>query len=151
MEALMRVGNKIRMPMMSGFTLTELLVVMVIVGVLVSLVAPMVYQHVAPAKHTAVRGQMKSFMTALDNFYLDVGRFPTVKEGLEALRKQPSHGTRGWNGPYMRREVPNDPWGSAYVYRAPGENGPYDIVSLGADGKVGGEGEAADIFSWEVE
>jgi general secretion pathway protein G len=151
MEAHMQAGRAHRNLLSSGFTLTELLVVMVIVGVLVSLVAPMVYQHVAPAKHTAARGQMKSFMTALDNFYLDVGRFPKSKEGLEVLRKPPAYGSRGWNGPYMRRDIPSDPWGYAYIYRTPGENGPYDIVSFGADGKAGGEGEAADVFSWQVE
>lgn len=134
----------------SGFTLVELLVVMVIVGLLAAIVAPMVYQHVSPAKHTAVRGQMKSFMTALDNFYVDVGRFPSSKEGLEALRSKPV-GAKGWRGPYLRRNVPKDPWGYAFVYREPGQNGPYDIISLGADGREGGDGEAEDLISWQVE
>lgn len=133
-----------------AFTLVELLVVMVIVGILAAIVAPMVYQHISPAKRTAVRGQMKNFMTALDNFYVDVGRFPTTKEGLDALRLQPV-GAKGWRGPYLRRNIPNDPWGNTFIYREPGSNGPYDIVSLGSDGREGGEGEEADIISWQVE
>jgi len=146
----MKAGNVSGIAEGRGFTLVELLVVMVIVGLLAAIVAPMVYQHVSPAKHTAVRGQMDSFMTALDNFYVDVGRFPTTKEGLEALRFKPA-GANGWRGPYLRRNVPNDPWGNAFIYREPGLNGPYDILSLGADGRDGGEGEAADLISWQVE
>lgn len=150
MEQVMKAGNVSGITEGRGFTLVELLVVMVIVGLLAAIVAPMVYQHVSPAKHTAVRGQMDSFMTALDNFYVDVGRFPTTKEGLEALRFKPA-GAKGWRGPYLRRNVPNDPWGNAFIYREPGLNGPYDILSLGADGRDGGEGEAADLISWQVE
>jgi len=150
MEQVMKAGNVSGIAEGRGFTLVELLVVMVIVGLLAAIVAPMVYQHVSPAKHTAVRGQMDSFMTALDNFYVDVGRFPTTKEGLEALRFKPA-GANGWRGPYLRRNVPNDPWGNAFIYREPGLNGPYDILSLGADGRDGGEGEAADLISWQVE
>lgn len=146
----MKTGNLSSFNQRTGFTLIELLVVMVIVGLLAAIVAPMVYQHVTPAKHTAVRGQMKNFMTALDNFYVDVGRFPTTKEGLNVLRFKPA-GAKGWRGPYLRRDVPKDPWGNDFIYREPGSNGPYDIISLGADGRDGGDGEAADIISWEVE
>jgi len=146
----MKAGDYNGVPSGSGFTLIELLVVMVIVGLLAAIVAPMVYQHVSPAKHTAVRGQMKGFMTALDNFYVDVGRFPSSKEGLEALRSQPV-GAKGWRGPYLRRNVPKDPWGHAYIYREPGQNGPYDIISLGADGREGGDDEAEDLISWQAE
>ncbi len=146
----MRVGNLNPLQSKKAFTLVELLVVMVIVGLLAAIVAPMVYQHISPAKRTAVRGQMSNFMTALDNFYVDVGRFPTTKEGLEALRFKPT-GATGWRGPYLRRNIPKDSWGNAFVYRVPGMNGPYDIISLGADGRSGGDGEAEDIISWQVE
>lgn len=133
-----------------GFTLIELLVTMVIIGILAALVAPALYQKIEPAKAAAVRSQMQSFMTGLDSYFLDVGAFPSTQEGLEGLRRQPA-GKQGWNGPYLRREIPKDPWGNDYVYRAPGRNGPYEIVSLGSDGKLGGEGEARDIKSWETE
>lgn len=144
----MRIGKEYSKNTVYGFTLVELLVVMVIVGLLAAIVTPMVYQHVAPAKNTAVRGQMKSFMTALDNYYIDVGRFPSTKEGLTALRVKPS-GVQGWRGPYLRRNIPKDPWGNEFIYRLPGQNAPYDILSLGADGREGGDGDAADIFSWQ--
>lgn len=150
MELFMLAGNTKANPRGRGFTLVELLVVMVIVGLLAAIVAPMVYQHVSPAKNTAVRGQMKSFMTALDNFYVDVGRFPTSKEGLEALRFKPA-GADAWRGPYLRRDVPKDPWGHPFIYRVPGQNGPYEIISLGADGRDGGDGEAEDLISWQVD
>ncbi len=146
----MQVGNFSRCSNAHGFTLVELLVVMVVVGILAALVAPMVYQHISPAKHTAVRGQMNNFMTALDNFVIDVGRFPSTDEGLKALRLAPTN-VRGWKGPYLRRNIPSDPWGKPYLYRAPAENGPYEISSLGADGQAGGEGDAADIINWEVD
>lgn len=133
-----------------GFTLTELLVVMVIIGILVALVAPSVFQHIAPAKKTAAKSQIKSFVAALDNYYLDVGHFPSEKEGLSALWKNASN-VQGWNGPYIKQTVPQDPWGYPYIYKVPGVNGPYDIESLGNDGKVGGDGEAADIYSWKSE
>ena len=132
-----------------GFTLVELLVVMVVVGLLAALVAPMVYQHISPAKHTAVRSQMNSYMTALDSFLRDVGRYPTTQEGLQALRAAPS-GLKSWRGPYLKREIPSDPWGHHYQYRAPAGSGdPYEIISLGEDGVTGGEGDAADIISWQ--
>lgn len=132
-----------------GFTLIELLVTMVIIGILAALVAPSLYQKIEPAKAAAARSQIQNFMTGLDSYFLDVGSFPSTKDGLEALRQKPS-GASSWNGPYLRREIPKDPWGQRYVYRAPGRNGPYEIMSLGSDGKLGGEGEAGDIKSWEA-
>jgi len=130
----------------AGFTLMELLVVLVIVGLLAAFVGPLLYQRISPAKATVARAQISGFMTALDGYLIDTGRFPTTDEGLAALREDP--GDPNWNGPYLRKEIPLDPWGSDYVYRAPGRNGGYEILSLGADGLEGGTGDAADIESW---
>ncbi len=132
----------------SGFTLTELLIVLVIVGLLAALVGPTLYQRINPAKQSVARAQMENFMTALDSYFLDNGNFPTTQQGLGALRTRPE-GAAKWNGPYLKKEIPADPWGNAFVYRSPGRNGGYEIVSLGADGKEGGEGDHADINSWE--
>ena len=123
----------------NGFTLMELLLVLVILGLLAALVGPTLYQRIKPAKEAAARAQVENFATALDGFLLDVGRYPTTQEGLKVLRVKPE-GAEKWNGPYLKKDVPNDPWGSAYVYRAPGRNGGYEILSYGADGKEGGEG-----------
>jgi len=144
----MRAGELSMPEKNNGFTLTELLVVMVIIGILVALVAPSVYQHIAPAKKTAAKSQIKSFMVALDNYYIDVGRFPSEKDGLSALWMNTAN-AKGWKGPYIKQTVPQDPWGYPYIYRAPGVNGPYDIISFGNDGKMGGDGEASDIYSWQ--
>lgn len=132
----------------SGFTLTELLVVLVIVGLLAALVGPLLYQRINPAKQSIARAQMEGFMTALDGYFLDVGQFPTSQQGLAVLRTKPD-GAPKWNGPYLKKEIPVDPWGNPYVYRAPGRNGGYEMLSYGADGKEGGEGDNADINSWE--
>ncbi len=132
-----------------GFTLMELLLVLVIVGLLAAVVGPTLYQRIKPAKETAAREQIENFSTALDSFVVDVGRYPTTQEGLNALRVKPE-GVEKWNGPYLKKEIPSDPWGSPYQYRAPGRNGGYEITSYGADGRVGGEGENADINSWEA-
>jgi general secretion pathway protein G len=133
----------------NGFTLMELLLVLVILGLLAALVGPTLYQRIKPAKEAAARAQVENFATALDGFLLDVGRYPTTQEGLKVLRVKPE-GADKWNGPYLKKDVPNDPWGSAYGYRAPGRNGGYEILSYGADGKEGGEGENADVKSWET-
>ncbi len=131
-----------------GFTLMELLIVLVIVGLMAALVGPALYQRINPAKETAARSQIQSFSTALDSFFADVGRYPTTPEGLNALRVKPEGSTK-WNGPYLKKEIPRDPWGVAYVYRSPGRSGGYEILSFGADGREGGEGENADVTSWE--
>jgi general secretion pathway protein G len=131
-----------------GFTLIELLVVLVILGLLAALVGPTLYQRIAPAKESAARAQIENFATALDGFLVDVGRYPSTQDGLKALRAKPEAADK-WNGPYLKKEVPSDPWGQAYVYRAPGRTGGYEIVSYGADGREGGDGENADITSWE--
>lgn len=131
----------------SGFTLVELLIVMIILGLLAALVAPKLFQKVGSSKQKAAKAQISMFESALDAFRLDVGRYPTTEEGLQALRKNP--GVPKWEGPYLPKDIPKDPWGNDYVYKYPGEHGEYDIYSLGADGREGGEGENADIVSWE--
>jgi general secretion pathway protein G len=132
-----------------GFTLIELLVVLVIIGLLAALVGPTLYQRIKPARESAARAQIENFSTALDGYMVDVGRYPSTQDGLKALRTKPE-GAAKWNGPYLKKEIPLDPWGQAYVYRAPGRNGGYEIVSYGADGREGGDGDNADITSWET-
>ena len=132
----------------AGFTLMELLLVLVIIGMLAALVGPALYQRIKPARQSAARAQLTNFSTALDAFYVDCERYPTTQEGLAALRERPE-GTEKWNGPYLTKEVPNDPWGHPFVYRAPGRSGGYEIVSYGAVGREGGDGDNADINSWE--
>jgi len=130
-----------------GFTLIELLIVMIILGLLAALVAPKMFQKVGSSKQKAAKAQIAMIGTALDAFRLDVGSYPPTEVGLDALRKNPGSGA--WDGPYLSKDVPRDPWGRPYVYRAPGEHGDYDLYSLGADGQEGGEGENADVTSWE--
>jgi general secretion pathway protein G len=132
----------------SGFTLIELLVVVVIIGLLAALVGPRLFGRVGKSKQAAAQAQIELFGVALDNFRLDVGRYPTTEAGLEALQANP--GLDGWDGPYLKKEVPPDPWGNPYVYSSPGEHGEYDLISHGADGAPGGEGENADIVSWQL-
>ncbi|GAB6060715.1 type II secretion system major pseudopilin GspG [Desulfonatronum parangueonense] len=131
-----------------GFTLIELLIVMIILGLLASLVGPRLFQHVGKSRQNTARAQIELLGTALDAYRLDVGRYPTTEQGLGALRQQPS-GVERWHGPYLPRDVPLDPWGNAYIYKSPGDHGPYDLLSLGADGRPGGVGEDSDIRSWE--
>jgi len=132
-----------------GFTLIELIVVIVILGLLAGLVVPRLFKHVAQAKQTAARAQISAFQTALGAYKLDTGTFPTTEQGLQALRTPPP-GVNNWNGPYLPKEVPLDPWGRPYLYKYPGDHGDEpDIISYGADGKEGGEGEDADILSWK--
>jgi len=132
----------------NGFTLVELLVVMIIIGLLAALVGPRFIRQEEKAKVKAAKAQIELLSTALDTFRLDVGRYPTSQEGLEALRTQPG-GIERWDGPYLKKDVPVDPWGKAYVYKSPGEHGPFDIISYGADGTAGGDGDNRDITSWE--
>ena len=130
----------------AGFTLMELLVVLVIVGLLAAFVGPLLYQRISPAKHTAARAQIESFTTALNTFLIDVGRYPTTEQGLDALRADP--GVPNWSGPYLSKDVPLDPWGGEFVYRSPGRSGGFEIVSYGSDGIEGGSDEARDVESW---
>jgi general secretion pathway protein G len=131
-----------------GFTLIEILVVITIIALIMSLVGPRVLNYLGESKVKAAKIQIQSFGSALDLFNLDTGRYPTTGEGLTALVQSP--GTiPAWNGPYLKGGVvPNDPWGKAFVYRSPGEHGPYDIMSYGSDGQEGGTGTAADVVSW---
>lgn len=138
--------SNIRHP--KGFTLIELLVVVIIIGLLAALVGPRLFGRVGKSKQAAAQAQIELFGVALDNFRLDVGRYPTTEEGLQALQTNP--GLDDWDGPYLKKEIPLDPWGRPYVYKSPGEHGEYDLISYGADGAPGGEGENADLVSWQV-
>ena len=137
-----------KMRNIEGFTLIELLVVMVIIGLLAALVGPRFIRQEEKAKIKAAKAQIELLGTALDTFRLDVGRYPNTEEGLESLRTRPG-GLERWDGPYLKKDVPLDPWGKSYAYRSPGEHGAFDITSYGADGAPGGEGDNRDITSWE--
>ena len=131
-----------------GFTLIEVLIVMVILGLLAALVGPRMFGKVGKSKQKAAKAQIALFETTLDTYRLDVGRYPTTEEGLESLRTNPGD-SKKWDGPYLQKKVPVDPWGNAYEYKSPGEHGDYDIISYGADGNLGGEEEDQDIVSWK--
>ncbi|WP_326941580.1 type II secretion system major pseudopilin GspG [Actimicrobium sp. GrIS 1.19] len=128
----------------AGFTLLELLVVIVIIGLLAAYVGPKYFAQLGKSEVTVAKSQIESFEKALDTMRLDVGRYPTTEEGLGSLLIKPAESTK-WNGPYLKKNVPLDPWGHAYQYRAPGTKSEYDITSLGKDGQPGGVGEDADI------
>jgi len=131
-----------------GFTLLELLVVMVIIGLLASYVGPRYFGQVGKSEVKTARAQIEAFGKALDQYRLDTGRYPQTELGLNALVVRPPNEPK-WSGPYLAKAVPVDPWGNPYQYRFPGEHGEYDIVSLGKDGQPGGTGDAADINSWQ--
>lgn len=133
----------------AGFTLIELMIVLFILGLLAALVAPRLMGRVGKAKQKTAQAQMQMLATALDLFHLDVGRYPNDEEGLKVLYQKPDN-LPAWSGPYLDKESPKDPWGRDYVYKFPGEHGPYDLSSLGADGQPGGEGENADITNWKA-
>jgi general secretion pathway protein G len=127
-----------------GFTLLELLVVMLIIGLLAGFVAPKYFKQVGKSESKAAHAQIASFARALDQYRLDTGHYPSTAQGLAALDARPQAEPR-WDGPYLERDVPKDPWGRSYVYRSPGEHGDYDLLSYGKDGQPGGDGENADI------
>jgi len=132
-----------------GFSLIELIVVLVILGLLAAVVAPRVYDKLAKGKEQIARIQIKEIDGALQLFSFDMGRFPNSSEGLEALIRNPGN-IEAWRGPYLNKnELPKDPWGKPYVYRSPGIHGDYDLLSYGPDGVEGGDGENADIANWE--
>ena len=128
----------------AGFTLLELLVVIVIIGLLAGYVAPRYFSQVGRSEIQVARAQIDSLEKALDQYRLDVRRYPSAEEGLDALVARPAS-AQTWNGPYLKKAVPNDPWGRPYVYRVPGEKGDFELASLGRDGKPGGAGDDADI------
>ena len=127
-----------------GFTLLELLVVVAIIGLLVAYVGPRYVSQIGKSETAAARAQIEALAKALDAFRLDTGHYPSAAQGLAALRERPA-GEVKWNGPYLQKDVPADPWGKTYVYRAPGGKGDFDLISFGRDGAPGGSGENADI------
>jgi general secretion pathway protein G len=144
-------GVKSYMPKPSlqhGFTLLELLVVLVIIGLLVGYVGPRYFSQVGKSQTRVARAQIDALEKTLDQYRLDTGHYPSTDQGLAALNAKPS-GENLWDGPYLKKSVPMDPWGKPYIYRQPGEHGEFDLSSYGKDGQQGGEGEAADIVNWQ--
>jgi len=130
-----------------GFTLLELLVVMVIIGLLAGYVGPKYFAQIGKSEIKVARAQIDSLDKSLDQFRLDTGHYPSMEDGLAALVTRPASEAK-WDGPYLKKAVPQDPWGNPYVYRMPGEHSEYDLLSYGKDGQPGGEGEAADVTNW---
>lgn len=140
-------AGKIRQASMSGFTLLELLVVMVIIGLLAAYVGPKYFAQIGKSETKTAMAQIDALSKALDQYRLDVGHYPNAEIGLSGLFTKPSNEAK-WDGPYLKKNVPLDPWGKPYVYRQPGEHGEYDLLSYGKDGRPGGSGESADITNW---
>ncbi len=131
----------------NGFTLLELLVVLVIIGLLVSFVAPNYFGQLGKSEAKIAQAQIRAIEDALDQFRLDVGRYPSSEEGLNSLMVAPAN-AKSWRGPYLKKSIPLDPWGASYQYQSPGIRGAYDLFSQGSDSKIGGTGDAADIGNW---
>jgi len=138
-------SNPCRKP--HGFTLLELLVVMVIIGLLAGYVGPKFFGQIGKSEVKAARAQIDALQKSLDQYRIDLGHYPSTEQGLQALVVKPADEPR-WAGPYLSKAVPKDPWHNEYQYRAPGEHGEYDLLSFGRDGRPGGEGEDADLVSW---
>ncbi|VVO38248.1 type II secretion system major pseudopilin GspG [Pseudomonas fluorescens] len=132
----------------SGFTLLELLVVLVVLGLLAGIVAPKYFAQLGRSEAKVAKAQIEGLGKALDLYRLELGHYPNGEQGLAALNIAPSDEPR-WTGPYLQKKIPQDPWGRNYIYRFPGENGDYDLLSMGKDGQPGGEGENAEITSWQ--
>lgn len=130
-----------------GFTLLELLVVMVIIGLLAGYVGPKYFGQIGKSEIKVARAQLDALEKALDQYRLDTGHYPAPESGLAALTEKPPNETK-WDGPYLKKIVPQDPWGRPYLYKLPGEHGEYDLLSYGKDGQPGGIGEASDIVNW---
>ena len=130
-----------------GFSLLELLVVMVIIGLLAGYVGPKYFAQIGKSEVKATKAQIDALGKSLDQYRLDTGHYPTTEQGLSALVTKPANESK-WEGPYLTKAVPTDPWGKPYVYKNPGEHGDYDLLSYGKDGQAGGSGEAADIVNW---
>jgi general secretion pathway protein G len=131
-----------------GFTLLELLVVLVIIGLLAGYVAPQYFSQIGKSEAKVAQAQVEAFRKALAQYRIDVGRFPTTEQGLQVLVVRPTT-EKKWAGPYLEKTVPLDPWGKSYIYKSPGQHGDYDLYSFGKDGAAGGTGDAADIVSWK--
>jgi general secretion pathway protein G len=131
-----------------GITLIELLVVMVIIAMFATLVGARLFKSVDKARQTQARSQIQEFESVLDIYRLDVGRYPTTEEGLQVLRVKPPN-VENWDGPYLKKDLPLDPWNHPYSYRCPGQHGDYDLISMGSDGQEGGDGDAVDIVNWK--
>ena len=141
--------NKTKIQSQACFTLLELLLVLGNIAMLAGIVGPQVMKHMGESKTKAAKVQIEDLSATLDMYKLDLGRYPTTEEGLNALIESPDSAKR-WNGPYLQKsKVPLDPWQNEYHYASPGEHGKFDIISYGADGKEGGEGEDQDLVSWE--
>lgn len=130
-----------------GFTLLELLVVMVIIGLLAGYVGPKYFAQIGKSEVKTARAQIDALGKALDQYRLDTGHYPSTEQGLAALNVAPAGESR-WGGPYLQKAVPDDPWGKPYQYKSPGEHGEYDLFSFGKDGAAGGQDEAADVVNW---
>lgn len=144
-----RLRLKLRMLKTGGFTLLELLIVMIIIGLLAALIGPKMIGRVGESRQTVAKQQIEGFSSALEMYKLDTAKYPTQEQGLEALIAQPQ-GVINWKGSYLKKKlIPKDPWGNNYIYTYPGEHGDYDIISHGADGKSGGDDEDKDVLSWE--
>jgi len=131
----------------AGFTLLELLVVMVIIGLLAGYVGPKYFAQVGKSEVKTAKAQLDALEKALETYRLDTGHFPTTEQGLAALNTKPANEPK-WGGPYLKKAVPPDPWGNPYVYKSPGDHGEFDLVSFGKDGKPGGTGEDEDLHNW---
>lgn len=145
----MKNSLKLRLLKTGGFTLLELLIVMIIIGLLAALIGPKMIGRVGESRQTVAKQQIEGFSSALEMYKLDTAKYPTQEQGLEALIAQPQ-GVINWKGSYLKKKlIPKDPWGNNYIYTYPGEHGDYDIISYGADGKSGGDDEDKDVLSWE--
>ncbi len=142
-----RAARPARRSQAAGFTLLELLVVMVIIGLLAGYVGPKYFSQIGKSEVKVARAQIDALEKALDQYRLDTGHYPATEQGLAALVTRPGNEPK-WDGPYLKKAVPGDPWGQPYIYRQPGEHGDFDLLSYGRDGQPGGSGEAADITNW---
>jgi general secretion pathway protein G len=140
-------GKEKRNKREKGFTLIEILVVMIMIALLASLVGPRLFSKLGKGKQSATKAQIELLEQGLDQFRLDAGRYPTTQEGLGILVE--NQNIENWDGPYLKKQLPHDPWGKQYNYQCPGAHGEYDLFSYGRDGTMGGDGEDKDIVSWE--